>query len=133
MLARIGVKVALDAQTKSLHFPKLAKRETDMYLLGWGVTTLDSHYVFSFLAHTKGTWNATGYSNARFDELTEAMEIEIDPEKRDAMIAEAWKILREDMVYLPLHHQVISWAMKDRLEMPIIANDQAQFRYAVIK
>src|SRR3546814_15567323 len=98
-----------------------------------GVTTLDSHYVFSFLAHTKGTWNATGYSNPRFDELTEAMEIEIDLEKRDAMIAEAWQILRDDMIYLPLHHQVISWAMKENLDMPIIANDQPQFRYAVMK
>lgn len=133
MLARIGVKVNLDAQPKSLHFPKLAKRETDMYMLGWGVTTLDSHYVFSFLAHTKGTWNATGYSNPRVDELTEAMEIEIDPEKRDAMIAEVWKILKEDNVYLPLHHQVISWAMRENVDLPIIANDQPQFRYAVMK
>src|SRR3546814_12707675 len=98
-----------------------------------GVTTLDSHYVFSFLAHTKGTWNATGYSNPRFDELTEAMEIEIDRENRDAMIAGAWQNLRDDMIYLPLHHHVIPWAMKANLDMPIIAIDQTQFTHAWMK
>ncbi|MFN4089899.1 MAG: ABC transporter substrate-binding protein [Alphaproteobacteria bacterium] len=133
MLGRVGIKVALDAQSKSLHFPKIQKRTSDFYLLGWGVPTLDSHYVFSFLMHSKGTWNATGYANPRVDELTQAMETEVDVEKRNAMIAEVWKIARDEIVYLPLHHQVITWAMKDRLEMPIIANDSPQFRYAVLK
>jgi peptide/nickel transport system substrate-binding protein len=133
MLGRIGVKVALDAQSKTLHFPKIQKRETEFYLLGWGVPTLDSHYVFSYLYHTKGSWNATGYSNAKVDELTEKMEREIDLKKRDAMIEEAWRTVRDDVVYLPLHHQVITWAMSSKLELPIVANDSPQFRYAMLK
>ena len=133
MLGKIGIKVTLDAQTKSLHFPKLAKRNTDFYLLGWGVPTLDSHYVFNFLYHTKGTWNATGYSNPELDKLIEAMEVEIDLEKRNQIIAKAWDMAKKDMVYLPLHHQVITWAMRDKLDMPIIPNDRPQFRYANFK
>jgi peptide/nickel transport system substrate-binding protein len=133
MLGRIGVKVALDAQSKTLHFPKIQKRETEFYLLGWGVPTLDSHYVFSYLYHTKGSWNATGYSNAKVDELTEKMEREIDLKKRDAMIEEAWRTVRDDVVYLPLHQQVITWAMSSKLELPIVANDSPQFRYAMLK
>src|SRR5262249_558000 len=34
MLGKIGVKVQLDAQSKTLHFPKIQKRDTDFYLLG---------------------------------------------------------------------------------------------------
>ncbi len=40
---------------------------------------------------------------------------------------------KKDVVYLPLHHQVISWAMKDRVDIPIVANDSPIFRYAKFK
>lgn len=130
MLGRIGITVNLDAQTKSLHFPKIQNRETDFYMLGWGVPPLDSHYVFNFLYRSDGSWNATGFADARLDELVQGMEQEIDLEKRDAMIAEAWEIAKASNVYLPLHHQVISWAMSDKLSLPIRADDSPRFYMA---
>ncbi len=133
MLGKVGVKVTLDAQSKTLHFPKIQKRATDFYLLGWGVPTLDSHYIFNYLYTTDGPWNAAQLKNARMDELTKAIEAEGDLAKRDAMIAEAWKIAREDFTYLPLHHQVISWVMKDTLDMPISPDDYPPFRRAKMK
>jgi hypothetical protein len=98
MLGKIGVKVTLDAQSKTLHFPKIQKKESDFYLLGWGVPTLDSHYVFNYLYHSKGGWNATRYANPRMDDLTASMETETDLAKRDGMIAQAWKVLRTDYI-----------------------------------
>ena len=133
MLGKVGIKTALDAQSKSLHFPKLQNKKSDFYMLGWGVPTLDSHYVFSFLYKTNGTWNSTGYSNPEVDKLTSEMDQEIDIEKRNQMIAKAWEIVKKDGVYAPLHHQVITWAMRDKLDMPIIPNDSPQFRYATMK
>src|SRR4051794_16609299 len=71
MMARIGVKVNLAAQSKSLHFPLIEKDppETEFYLLGWGVPTYDSHYVFSFLYHSRtnkeGGFNGTRYANTK--------------------------------------------------------------------
>ena len=65
MLAKIGIKVNLVAQPKGPHFTLIQKQppETEFYLLGWGVPTYDSHYIFSFLYHTRagkdGGWNAT--------------------------------------------------------------------------
>ena len=78
MLAKIGVKVNLDAIPKAQHFPKIQKRESDFYMLGWGVPTLDSHYVFSYLLDGEGSWNATGYDHARVNEITDAITTEID-------------------------------------------------------
>ena len=130
MLAKIGVKVKLDAIPKSQHFPKIKNRKTDFYMLGWGVPTLDSHYVFSYLLHGKGSWNATGFANAKVDELTDAFAVETDLAKRDAMIAEAWKIVKDEIVYLPIHHQVIGWGMSTKLALPITPNDSPQFRWA---
>ena len=137
MLAQIGIKVDLAARPKSVHFKRLQQRDTSFYMLGWGVPTLDSHYVFEYLAHTtdgkRGSWNFTGFSNSRMDEVTEKMLSEVDQEKRDQLVAEAWDILKGDIAYLPLHHQVISWAMSDKLDLPIVANDSPNFKWARFK
>lgn len=133
MLARIGVDVTLDAVSKAQHFPKIQKRETDFFLLGWGVPTLDSHYVFSYLLAKDGSWNATGYDNARLNEITEAITSEIDIDKRTAMIAEAWDIVKAEMPYVPLHHQVLAWGISDAVEIEIAADDSFRPRFAVMK
>ena len=133
MLAQIGIKVNLNARPKSIHFKALQNKESDFYMLGWGVPTLDSHYVFSYLSASDGSWNFTNFSDARMDELTDAMEIETDAAKRDAMIAEAWDILKASNVYLPLHHQVIAWGLNADLELPIVANDSPALRMAMWK
>ncbi len=139
MLAQIGIKVDLQARSKTLHFPKVQKKDSSFFLLGWGVPTLDSHYVFTFLYQTNdpakkvGSWNYLGYSNPRIDELSDAMLKEVDQAKRDQMIAEVWKLAVADMPYLPLHHQLIVWSMSDKVTMPIFANDAPNFKYGKIK
>ncbi|MGG7566273.1 ABC transporter substrate-binding protein [Rhodovulum sp. DZ06] len=133
MLARIGVKVNLEAIPKAQHFPKIANRETDFYMLGWGVPTLDSHYVFSYLLDSDGSWNATGYSNLLVDAVTAAITTETDIPKRTAMIDMAWSQVAADMPYIPIHHQVIAWAMSDAFDIPIAADDRLRVAYAVKK
>ncbi|MEM7423797.1 MAG: ABC transporter substrate-binding protein [Pseudomonadota bacterium] len=133
MLAKIGVKVNLEAIPKAQHFPKIQNRTSDFYMLGWGVPTLDSHYVFSYLLAKDGSWNATGYDNARVNEITGLITTETDIEKRTALIDEAWNIIKADMPYAPIHHQVIAWAMSDKLDAPIAADDALRPRFAVMK
>ena len=134
MLGQVGIEVDLQARPKSIHFAELQNRNTGFYMLGWGVPTYDSEYVFRFLFHTpdgsRGSWNFTGYSDPRVDELTEAMQTELDQTARAAMIREAWEIVNGDVVYLPLHHQVITWATRDGLEVPMRANNRPRFTYA---
>lgn len=133
MLAKIGVDVQLDAIPKAQHFPKIQNRTSDFYMLGWGVPTLDSHYVFAYLLEKDGSWNATGYDNPRVNEITQAITTETDLEKRTAMIDEAWQIIREEKPYLPIHHQVIAWGMSENFDIPIAADDGLRPRYVVKK
>lgn len=133
MLAKIGVKVNLDAIPKAQHFPKIQNRTSDFYMLGWGVPTLDSHYVFSYLLEKEGSWNATGYDNARVNEITQLITTETDIPKRTALIDEAWKIIKADMPYAPIHHQVLAWGMSDKLDVPIASDDAMRPRFAVMK
>ena len=115
MLGKIGVNVNLFAQTKSKHFKELKDDQGDFYMLGWGVPTLDSHYVFHYLYETGASWNKVNFSNADVDAAIRVMEGEVDLDKRNAAIAKAWKIVKDDISYLPLHHQVISWASKSNV------------------
>jgi peptide/nickel transport system substrate-binding protein len=124
MLARVGVNVKLVAQPKGPHFNLIQKNpaETEFYMLGWGVPTYDSHYIFSFLYQTRkdkdGTWNATGYSNPDLDRKISALTGETDLAKRNASIKEIWAKLHEDAVYIPLHHQTLAHGMRADWEIP---------------
>ena len=133
MFARAGVTVSLDAKPKAQHFPLIENRTTDFYLLGWGVPTFDSEYVFNFLVHTptedRGSWNATGYSNPELDEKIQALSSETDLEARDAMIGEIWQQVQADTLYLPIHDQVLNWGMSDGIEFEVQPEDQPHFKF----
>lgn len=137
MLARIGITVDLVAQTRSLHFAELAREEYDFYMLGWGVPTMDSEYVFNYLYHTKeddrGTWNFTGYSDERVDELIVAMGQEVDEDARNEMIAEAWQIVHDEIVYIPIHHQMLTWSMRDDIDFQVQSENDPHFKYLKFK
>ena len=133
MLGKIGVNVNLFAQTKSKHFKELKEDKGDFYMLGWGVPTLDSHYVFHYLYETGASWNKVNFSNSEVDAAIRVMEGEVDLDKRNTAIANAWKIVKDDISYLPLHHQVISWATKNNVDVPIRPNNEPLFRFASFK
>jgi peptide/nickel transport system substrate-binding protein len=125
MWAQIGIKVNLVSQSKSIHFPLVLKQpaETDLYMYGWGVPTFDSNYIFTFLYHTRegslGSSNGTGYSNKELDKKIQSLNIETDTVKRNATIAEIWKVLKDDIVYIPIHNQTLAYAMKKNIDIPV--------------
>ena len=133
MLGKIGVKVSLFAQTKSKHFKELKDNQGDFYMLGWGVPTLDSHYVFHYLYESGASWNKVNFSDAEVDAAIRVMEGEVNLEKRNAAIANAWKIVKDNIAYLPLHHQVISWASKRSVDVPIRPNNEPLFRFSNVR
>ncbi|WP_349369694.1 ABC transporter substrate-binding protein [Salinarimonas sp.] len=138
MLGQIGIDVNLVSQSKSLHFPLIQREppETDFYLLGWGVPTFDSEYVFSFLYHTRdgayGTWNPTGYSNAEVDAMIKSLASETDLAARDATIADIWAQVKEDTIYLPVHTQTLAYAMSDTFDIPVDAENQPKMKYVAV-
>jgi peptide/nickel transport system substrate-binding protein len=97
--------------------------ETDFYLLGWGVPTFDSHFVFSFLYHSRtgkmGTYNGTRYASADLDRMIQSLTGEIDTAKRNGTIAKIWDIVQDEMIYLPVHNQVATYAMKKEWDFPV--------------
>ena len=133
MLGQIGIKVNLDAKPKAQHFPLIKNKTTDFYMLGWGVPTFDSHYIFNFLVHTttenRGSWNATRYSNPALDRKIVALESETDLARRNGIIADIWRQVQADQIYLPIHNQVLNWGMKDNIQFDVQPEDQPHFKY----
>ena len=46
------------------------------------------------------------------------------------LIEQVLRAVRDDIVYVPLHQQVLVWALRDRLELPIDPGDMPRFRLA---
>ena len=137
-LARVGVKVNLMAETKTTYFPKILRRDTSFYLLGWTPGTYDSHNPLSSLMATpndkgQGQFNLGWYSNPRLDELTQQIQSETDQAKRNAMIAEAFKIHAEDVGHIPLHQQALAWAMKKNVDLVQLPDNFMPYRYVTVK
>ncbi len=128
MLGRIGIQVTLASRPVAQHSPLVTANETDFYMLGWGVPTFDSAYVFNDLVHTKdgsyGAYNGGLYSNPELDEKIRSLGTETDLAKRDATVAEIWKVVKEDRVLLPIHNQVLAYAMADRITLPVHPENQ---------
>jgi peptide/nickel transport system substrate-binding protein len=102
-------------------------------MLGWGVPTYDSEYIFNFLVHGRdekyGSWNGTRFGNDDLDAKIEALASETDLEKRNGMINEIWTVVQDEALYVPIHHQVLNWGMKSGVQTIVAADDTAKFKY----
>lgn len=134
MMGQIGVTVNLDAKPKAQHFPLIQNGETDFYMLGWGVPTYDSEYIFNFLVHSRGgdrgSWNGTGFSNADVDAKIVSLASETDLSVRNQTISDVWSVVQDEQLYLPVHHQVLNWGNTSAVGYPNVSpEDDPKFKY----
>ncbi|MEM0977755.1 MAG: ABC transporter substrate-binding protein [Pseudomonadota bacterium] len=133
MFGQIGITVNLEAIPKAQHFPKIPNRTTDFYMLGWGVPTYDSEYIFNFLVHstsdTRGSWNGTRFSDPDVDAKIVSLASETDLAVRDATIADIWSVVQDELLYLPIHHQVLNWGMSNKVETVVDPEDVPKFKF----
>jgi peptide/nickel transport system substrate-binding protein len=137
-LSRIGVKINLQAEGKGTYFPKILRRDTSFYLLGWTPGTYDSHNMLNALARCvddkgSGQFNLGAYCNPKVDELTLKIQSETDKPKRQAMIAEAFKLHADDIGHLPLHQQALAWGVGKKVELVQLADNFMFFKWMSVK
>ncbi len=137
-LARIGVKINLAAETKGTYFPKILRRDTSFYMLGWTPTTYDSHNALNALMacpDDKGTgqFNLGSYCNQKLDQLTRQIQSETDKGKRSAMIKEAFDIHSADVGHLPLHQQALAWGVSKKVDLVQLADNFMHFKWITVK
>ncbi|MBM3522117.1 MAG: ABC transporter substrate-binding protein [Alphaproteobacteria bacterium] len=138
MWARVGINIKLNAMPLATFFPKIQKDDSSLYLLGWGVPTYDALYSFQSLLQSRdgqpgnGIWNYGRYSFAEMDRLINVMKRELDGERRTAAIHQALRLYREDVPHIPLHHQMIPWAMRSTVNTVHMANNQLEVKWVKV-
>jgi peptide/nickel transport system substrate-binding protein len=118
MLARIGVAAKVNAISKTLYFPKLEKKETSFYMLGWGGAITDAQIVLDPIVHTadvpsqKGMYNYGRFSDPALDKLIDAAGVEMDVAKRKDLITQALALEMREFRYIVLHRQKLAWVAR---------------------
>jgi peptide/nickel transport system substrate-binding protein len=137
-LARAGVKVNLQTESKATYFPKILRRDTSFYLLGWTPSTTDAHDSMYNLMATptdkgQGQFNLGWYSNPKFDDIALKVQAETDDKKRNELIREAFKIHADDVGHIPLHQQALAWGVSNRVSLVQLPDNRMFFKWITVK
>ena len=119
LLTRVGIQTRVEAAPMSAFLGRVRKEETSFALLGWGSFAADLS-LRSLVAMPNadkgyGAWNWGRYANLKVDALMEQALGTVDRAKREALAREAGTLAMQDLAFIPLHHQVVSWAMRANL------------------
>jgi peptide/nickel transport system substrate-binding protein len=138
MWARIGIKGRLAAENMATFIQKVQNFDSSIYLLGWGVATYDAQYTLQSLVRTRsggpdGNFNFSRISDAEVDRLVDAMKTETDEAKRNEMIKQALVRTRDEVLLIPLHHQMRPWAMKTGVTTVHRSDDRPEARFTALR
>jgi peptide/nickel transport system substrate-binding protein len=137
-LARIGIKINLQAESKATYFPRILRRDTSFFMLGWTPSTNDVHDTLFNIMSTpndagQGKFNLGWYSNPKFDEAVMKVQTEIDPKKRNELIREATKIHQDDVGHIPLHQQALAWGVSSKVNLVQLPDNRMFFKWVTVK
>jgi peptide/nickel transport system substrate-binding protein len=122
MWAKVGIKAKLRTMPLVTYFPMIQRYEASIYMLGWGVPTFDGLYSLQSLVRTVGTggdgnYNVGRYSNQRMDYIVDRIKTETDLPVRNRLMTEGLQLQNDTVAHIPLHNQVIPWAMKKNVDV----------------
>jgi peptide/nickel transport system substrate-binding protein len=140
-LARINIKVDPRAQPTAKWATQVNPPEynTSMAMLGYSPATYDAHIFLTSIAATRdpksglGAFNIGGYSNPEVDKLIDLIGKETDQAKRTGYITQAFKLMKADAAFIPLHQLNILWGVKDNVTVVQPADLAYPLRYFTVK
>jgi peptide/nickel transport system substrate-binding protein len=137
MWAKIGVKAKVNAMPRATYFQKIQNFDTSLYLLGWSTATFDALYTLQSLIHSPGkgadgNFNLGKFSNAKADQLIDAVKTEVDDKKRNGMIKDVLTIHNAEVAHIPLHQQVIPWVGRANVDVFHRADNRLDIRWVKV-
>ena len=137
MMAQIGIDLKVNTAPSGPLFQKIARGETSMYALSWGVPTFDAMYTLRGIIMTKekvggSSWNHGRYSNAQVDALIEKAQIEPDANQRRRLMVDAHKLHNAELGHIALYHMMSPWAMSAKVSAPHRADNLLEVKWVTI-
>lgn len=136
MLARVDVKVSVNAMPAAKFFPKVGARDTSMAFFGYSPVNLDAYNTLNVIVATPdgkgGQWNVGNYSSPAADEAIRNVLSEMDPAKRTAWVSKAIEANQKDVGHIPLYQQGLSWGMKKSIDVPLQIDNRVNLGFMMI-
>jgi peptide/nickel transport system substrate-binding protein len=136
MLSKIGIAVNVNVLPVATWYGKIVRRDTSFFLMGWASATFDAEVSLQALLHTPspnggpdGLANGGRYSNRTMDALIDELGSPSNPSARAAMIDKALELAKTDVAYVPIHHQVLVWAMKKTVDAVMTPEGQLDVKW----
>ncbi len=122
MWAQLKIKLKVNAQPRTLYFPRLEKLDTSLYMLGWGGAVTDAETTLTPVMRNRGEkglglYNYGNSRNDKFDALAAQSSVEADPKKREQLIRAALTEWKDQVHTIPLHRQMIPWAARSQVNL----------------
>ncbi len=138
MLAKVGVKVKVNAIPRAQYFPKAQRLDVSFCMLGWGGATTDAIFTLQPVLHSRndkgdGDYNWGNYKDPEFDALIESAEGDTDMKHRQQTIDKAMQRFHEKVYMIPLHLQVIPWASRANVSVIHRSDNWLQPTWITIK
>ena len=133
MWAKVGIRAKLRTLPLVTYFPMIQRYEASIYMLGWGVPTFDALYSLQSLTRSVGTggdgnYNVGRYANPRMDYIVDRVKAETDLPVRTRLLTEALQLQNDTVAHIPLHNQIIPWAMKKNVDVTHRADNRLDWR-----
>ncbi|MGL4252485.1 MAG: ABC transporter substrate-binding protein [Fusobacteriaceae bacterium] len=108
-LKDIGIKMNIELLEWATFLNETANGRTDMFMMGWSNSSGDADYGMTPMLHGTmigGAGNRSFYDNQKLNSLLDAGKIELNPEKRKTIYAEAQQIMADDIPIFPINFQI---------------------------
>jgi ABC-type transport system substrate-binding protein len=116
---RVGVDLTLRPLESATFFSDISRGSFQLYTLHWTGFTNDDPDIFDYVFNSRRMppdgANRGHYRNAELDALIERQGVEMDPEKRKAILSEIQKIVAEDEPYINLWYYDNVCVHRDRV------------------
>jgi peptide/nickel transport system substrate-binding protein len=120
MLTRVGIAAKVETMPITVYLGRARNGEFPFAMLGWGSFAGDLA-LRTLLATPDpdkgfGAWNWGKHSLPAMDKLLVEGFANTDEKKREAIAVQAMGLAMKDYGVIPVHHQLVSWAMKKNLD-----------------
>ena len=137
MWAKVGIRARLRTLPLVTYFPMIQRYEASIYMLGWGVPTFDALYSLQSLTRSVGTggdgnYNVGRYKDERMDYIVDRIKTETDLPVRNRLLTEGLQRQNDTVANIPLHNQIIPWAMKKNIDVVHRADNRIDWRLVKI-
>ncbi|MFN7571917.1 MAG: ABC transporter substrate-binding protein [Betaproteobacteria bacterium] len=136
MLAQVDIRVSFQPAPAAIFFPKLTQATTSFFEVGWSPGTdpwaFLQNMVRTYDGAGAGAFNGGRYSNGKLDALIDAIRVEPDLKRRNALAGDALRLMAAELPLVPLYRRTLTWAMRPNIAVVQWPSDVLELRWVRI-